>query len=421
MSDDGDDEHRPAARPVDRERGAAREGDDAGEAERAVRGQVGLGDQETCADAQQHDAQERPWLSGHRSAARSRDRATVHLDCRHAHRAPAGRGPAAARRRRPRAPARARRRGRAPRAALGRVPGGDHGRARARGGPHRGGRRLAPPGRGLVLLRAPRSRPLRAGHRGSRRGARRPRRGRFGRVAARWRALLADAPGEDSGPVAVGGFAFAPDGGSTPHWAGFEPASLHVPEVALARRGEQVTLTLAAVAAPDDDADALCRPAGRARGLAAQRPAAAARPRPDRALPRGQRDAARALRVRGGAGGRAHPRRGAGQDRPRARGAGPRAARARPGGGARRPARGVPVVLHLLRRARRERVRRRQPRAARAPRRPARRARSRWPARRAAAPTPRSTTTSASSCCAPTRTARSRRSSRGASCARCAR
>jgi isochorismate synthase len=82
--------------------------------------------------------------------------------------------------------------------------------------------------------------------------------GRFGRVATRWRELLADAPGEDGDAVAVGGFAFAPDGGSTPQWAGFEPASLHVPEVALARRGEQVTLTLAAITAPDDDADALC-------------------------------------------------------------------------------------------------------------------------------------------------------------------
>ena len=56
--DHGDDEQRPAARAVDRERGAGREGDDAGEAQRAVRGQVGLGDQETCADGQQHDAQE---------------------------------------------------------------------------------------------------------------------------------------------------------------------------------------------------------------------------------------------------------------------------------------------------------------------------------------------------------------------------
>ncbi len=81
--------------------------------------------------------------------------------------------------------------------------------------------------------------------------------GRFGRVAERWRALVADAPGEESGPVAVGGFAFAPDGGGAPHWAGFAPASLHVPEAALARRGDHVTLTLAAVAAPDDDPDAL--------------------------------------------------------------------------------------------------------------------------------------------------------------------
>jgi isochorismate synthase len=81
--------------------------------------------------------------------------------------------------------------------------------------------------------------------------------GRFGRVAARWRALAADAACDEGGPVAVGGFAFAPDGGTAPHWAGFEPASLQVPEVALARRGEHATLTLAAVAAPDDDADAL--------------------------------------------------------------------------------------------------------------------------------------------------------------------
>jgi isochorismate synthase len=81
--------------------------------------------------------------------------------------------------------------------------------------------------------------------------------GRFERVAARWRALVSGAVCDDGGPVAVGGFAFAPEGGSTPHWAGFSPASLHVPEVALARRRDHVTLTLAAVAAPDDDPDAL--------------------------------------------------------------------------------------------------------------------------------------------------------------------
>src|SRR5512133_733773 len=58
--------------------------------------------------------------------------------------------------------------------------------------------------------------------------------GRFGRVAARWRELLDGAPGEDGGAMAVGGFAFATNGGSTPHLTGFEPASLQVPEMARA-------------------------------------------------------------------------------------------------------------------------------------------------------------------------------------------
>jgi isochorismate synthase len=85
---------------------------------------------------------------------------------------------------------------------------------------------------------------------------------RFENVAARWRALSATAvsdppDGRDpGGPVAVGGFAFAPDGGSAPHWAGFQPASLTVPELTIRRTerdGEQtVRLTLAALASPDD-------------------------------------------------------------------------------------------------------------------------------------------------------------------------
>lgn len=85
---------------------------------------------------------------------------------------------------------------------------------------------------------------------------------RFAAVAERWRALAADAVGdapdsqERSGPIAVGGFAFAPDGGSTPVWHGFEPAALTVPEVAIARdeRAAQrrVRLILTALAAPDD-------------------------------------------------------------------------------------------------------------------------------------------------------------------------
>jgi salicylate biosynthesis isochorismate synthase/menaquinone-specific isochorismate synthase len=81
---------------------------------------------------------------------------------------------------------------------------------------------------------------------------------RFERVARRWRELAARAAADEpsgprgSGPVAVGGFAFAPDGGGAPHWAGFAPASLHVPEVAIARRGDDVRLTVAVLARPDD-------------------------------------------------------------------------------------------------------------------------------------------------------------------------
>ncbi len=87
---------------------------------------------------------------------------------------------------------------------------------------------------------------------------------RFAVVADRWRSLssaaVADPPeGPGAGPLAVGGFAFAPEGGAAPHWAGFQPASLIVPEVALTRRASrrdrgdergEVRLTLAAMALP---------------------------------------------------------------------------------------------------------------------------------------------------------------------------
>jgi isochorismate synthase len=87
--------------------------------------------------------------------------------------------------------------------------------------------------------------------------------GRFAAVAAAWRELAGGAvTGDDPGPpgsglVAVGGFAFAPDGGSAPHWAGFGAGALVVPEVALARRNGEVSLTVAALAAPDDVPDQL--------------------------------------------------------------------------------------------------------------------------------------------------------------------
>ncbi len=95
---------------------------------------------------------------------------------------------------------------------------------------------------------------------------------RFAVVADRWRRLAAAAVGDPlddpdrSGPVAVGGFAFAPDGGDSPAWDGFEPASMVVPEIAIRRAarayGEEsdVRLTLAALMAPDDtDEEVLAR------------------------------------------------------------------------------------------------------------------------------------------------------------------
>jgi isochorismate synthase len=90
---------------------------------------------------------------------------------------------------------------------------------------------------------------------------------RFASVADRWRSLsaraVADSPSEPGGggPVAVGGFAFAPEGGASPAWSGFAPASLVVPEVALAREQREgkrhVRLTLAALAQPDDTTEEL--------------------------------------------------------------------------------------------------------------------------------------------------------------------
>jgi len=105
---------------------------------------------------------------------------------------------------------------------------------------------------------------------------------RFASAADRWHGLAASAVGDPlddpdrSGPVAVGGFAFAPDGGGSPVWEGFEPASLVVPEVAIrraarARRDEgesDVRLTLAALMAPDDTTeDVLVKLESRLEGL----------------------------------------------------------------------------------------------------------------------------------------------------------
>ncbi|MCW2992245.1 MAG: isochorismate synthase [Solirubrobacterales bacterium] len=97
---------------------------------------------------------------------------------------------------------------------------------------------------------------------------------RFEHAARTWHTLAADAVADPvdgprgGGPVALGGFAFAPDGAAAADWEGFAAASLHVPEVAIVRRGGEVRLTVCVLCHPDDDAAALsARAAGRVAGL----------------------------------------------------------------------------------------------------------------------------------------------------------
>jgi isochorismate synthase len=91
--------------------------------------------------------------------------------------------------------------------------------------------------------------------------------GRFAEVAARarelGRAAFVDDPGEDprrppaAGPVFVGGFAFAHDGGASPEWSSLAPASLVLPELALSRQSDEARMTLNAVVQPDDDPESV--------------------------------------------------------------------------------------------------------------------------------------------------------------------
>lgn len=83
---------------------------------------------------------------------------------------------------------------------------------------------------------------------------------RFTDLEARWQRLcehaLCDAPDAHPGVglLAVAGFAFDERGGQSATWEGFAPASLVVPEVALARRGEQTWITwTVALRGGDDD------------------------------------------------------------------------------------------------------------------------------------------------------------------------
>jgi salicylate biosynthesis isochorismate synthase len=86
---------------------------------------------------------------------------------------------------------------------------------------------------------------------------------RFASVTRAWRAVSAAAIADEpvgppgSGLTALGGFAFAPDGCGSPAWAGFAPASLVVPELALARWRGEVWLTVNVSIAPDDTVEEL--------------------------------------------------------------------------------------------------------------------------------------------------------------------
>jgi salicylate biosynthesis isochorismate synthase len=93
---------------------------------------------------------------------------------------------------------------------------------------------------------------------------------RFTQVARRWRAMASAAAADPAygppgaGLVALGGFAFAPDGGAAAHWSGFAAASLVLPEVSFCRRSGETWLTLNLEVAPDDtEPELLTRALGR--------------------------------------------------------------------------------------------------------------------------------------------------------------
>jgi salicylate biosynthesis isochorismate synthase len=103
--------------------------------------------------------------------------------------------------------------------------------------------------------------------------------GRFADAAAGCRAfadrmILGDASAERApfGPLWVGGFAFADDGGAAPEWSSLAPAQLVMPEVALARRGGEARMAVTASVLPGDDPDVVL--AGVEERLAGLRPAA---------------------------------------------------------------------------------------------------------------------------------------------------
>jgi isochorismate synthase len=82
---------------------------------------------------------------------------------------------------------------------------------------------------------------------------------RFAELDSLWRELSSRARDDGyegpagSGLVAVGGFAFADDGGRSPAWSGFAAASMMVPEVSFARSGGQTWITVNVAVRRGDD------------------------------------------------------------------------------------------------------------------------------------------------------------------------
>jgi isochorismate synthase len=92
-------------------------------------------------------------------------------------------------------------------------------------------------------------------HEASSRGAK-----RFAEVAEESLRVGGDAVVEEprglpagAGAVWLGGFAFAPDGGSTPTWASLAPASMVLPEISICRSEGRTFLTVNAVVRPGED------------------------------------------------------------------------------------------------------------------------------------------------------------------------
>ena len=100
---------------------------------------------------------------------------------------------------------------------------------------------------------------------------------RFAEAARRARSLarrvVAGDPADDqaapaaSGPLFVGGFAFAPGGGRGPEWSSFAPLRLVLPELSIARHRGQARLTLCSRVDGDDTPEAVL---GRVRARLAQ-------------------------------------------------------------------------------------------------------------------------------------------------------